>query len=169
MADDSNRSVPTIPRASGSITVPIPAAKTMVSGRFDVMHHEIPGAWTRDGDLARESIRQSPEPVLRWECSTLGPHAALVLGIILLLAGVFLYASSGALVTVYTVTADSYWTYYEFQHNTHYEYQCVGLGVNPLCTFFFYLAYAGAVSLSSAGAVLMAVSLNKLIEVRRLQ
>jgi len=90
-----------------------------------------------------------------------------VLGITLLLAGVFLYASSGALVTVYTVTGDSYWTYYEFQHNTHYEYQCVGLGVTPLCTFFFYLAYGGAISLSSVGAVLMAVTLSKLIEVRR--
>ena len=96
------------------------------------------------------------------------PRKALVLGIILLLAGVFLYASSGALVTVYTVTGDSYWTYYEFQHNTHYEYQCVGLGVNLFCTFFFYLTYAGAICLSSAGMVLMAVSLNKLIGARRL-
>ena len=108
-------------------------------------------------------------PVLHWKCSKLEPREALVLGIILLLAGVFLYASSGALVTVYTVTGDSYWTYYEFQHNTHYEYQCVGLGVNLLCTFFFYLAYAGAISLCSAGAVLMAVSLNRLVEVRRLR
>jgi hypothetical protein len=42
MADDSNRNVPTIPRARGSIAVPIPVAKTMVSDRFDVLHHKIP-------------------------------------------------------------------------------------------------------------------------------
>lgn len=89
-----------------------------------------------------------------------------MLGIFLVLAGVLLYASSGVVVTVYIVTADSYWTYYEFQHNTHYEYQCVGLGVTPVCTFFFYFARGGAAVLSFVGAVMMAVSLGRLIEVQ---
>ena len=92
------------------------------------------------------------------------PRKALVLGIFLVLAGVLLYASSGVVVTVYIVTADSYWTYYEFQHNTHYEYQCVGLGVSPLCTFLYYFAYGGAGALCFAGAVMIAVSLYRLIE-----
>jgi hypothetical protein len=91
---------------------------------------------------------------------------ALLLGILLLLAGLFLYAFSGVVVTVYTVTADSYWTYYEFQHNVHYEYQCLGLGVSTSCTFFYYLARGGAGMLSTAGAILLAVSLYRLIEVR---
>lgn len=95
------------------------------------------------------------------------PRETLVLGIFALLAGVFLYAFSGVVVTVYTVTADSYWTYYEFQHNTHYEYQCLGLGVTPLCTFFFYFARGSAAVLCFAGAVMMAVSLYRLIEGQR--
>ena len=89
---------------------------------------------------------------------------ALVLGILLLLAGAFLYALSGVVVTVYTVSSDSYWTYYEFQHNTHYEYQCQGLGVSLFCTFFYYFARSGAAVLSLAGALMMAVSFYRLIE-----
>jgi hypothetical protein len=89
---------------------------------------------------------------------------ALVLGILLLLAGVFLYALSGVVVTVYTVSSDSYWTYYEFQHDTHYEYQCRTIGVSPLCTFFYYFARGGAGALSFAGAIMIAVSLYRLIE-----
>ena len=91
------------------------------------------------------------------------PREALVLGIFLLLAGVFLYASSGVVVTVYTVTADSYWTYYEFQHNTHYEYQCWTLGVTPICRLFYFLATGGAGVLSFVGAVMMAVSFHRVI------
>jgi hypothetical protein len=100
-------------------------------------------------------------------CSTMKAREALVLGILLLLAGVFLYAFSGVVVTVYTVTSDSYWTYYEFQHNTHHEYQCLGLGVSPLCTFFHYFAYGGAGVLSFVGAVMIAVSLYRFIEAPR--
>ena len=88
----------------------------------------------------------------------------LLLGILLLVVGVFLYAFSGVVVTVYTVASDSYWTYYEFQHNTHYEYQCRILGVSPLCTFFYYFTRGAAGVLSFAGAVMMAVSLHRLIE-----
>ena len=87
-----------------------------------------------------------------------------MLGMLLLVAGGFLYALSGVVVTVYTVTSDSYWTYYEFQHNTHYEYQCGRLGVSPLCTFFYYFARGGAGALSFAGAIMVAVSLYRLIE-----
>jgi hypothetical protein len=89
---------------------------------------------------------------------------ALVLGILLLLAGALFYAFSGVVVTVYTVASDSYWTYYEFQHNAHYEYQCGGLGVSPLCTFFYYFARGAAGVLSFAGAIMVAVSLYRLIE-----
>ena len=89
---------------------------------------------------------------------------ALVLGILLLLAGAFLYAFSGVVITVYTVWSDSYWTYYEFQHNIHNEYQCVGLEVGPLCTFLYYFAYGGAGALFFAGAAMMAVSFYRLIE-----
>ncbi|MGB9022753.1 MAG: hypothetical protein WCC94_04875 [Candidatus Bathyarchaeia archaeon] len=92
------------------------------------------------------------------------PREALLVGIGLLLLGAFLYAFSGVVVTVYTVSSDSYWTYYEFQHNTHCEYQCMGIGVSPLCTFFYYFTYGGAGALSFAGAVMMAVSLYRLIE-----
>ena len=101
--------------------------------------------------------------------STMKAREALVLGILLLLAGAFLYAFSGAVVTVYTITSDSYWTYYEFQHNTHYEYQCGGLGVGPLCAFFYYFARGGAGVVSFAGAVMMAVSFCRLIEGYRTQ
>lgn len=97
-------------------------------------------------------------------CSTMKPREALALGILLLLAGVLLYAFSAAIVSVYTVTADSYWTYYEFQHNTHYEYQCLGLGVSPMCAFFYCFARGGALVLSFAGAAMMVVSLHRLIE-----
>lgn len=90
---------------------------------------------------------------------------ALFYGIILVVLGASLYAFSGVVVTVYTVSSDSYWTYYEFQHNAHYEYQCGGLGVSPLCTFFYYFARGGAAALSFAGAVMMAVSFYRLIEV----
>jgi hypothetical protein len=89
---------------------------------------------------------------------------ALVLGILLLLAGVFLYTFSNVVVTVYSVFSDSYWTYYEFQHNAHYEYQCMGLGTGPLCAFFYYFARGGAGILFFAGAVLIAVSFHRLIE-----
>ena len=92
------------------------------------------------------------------------PRKALFAGIGLLLLGAFLYAFSGAVVTVYTVSADSYWTYYEFQHNTHYEYQCAELGVSPLCTFLYYFAHGGAGALFIGGAVMTAVSLYRLIE-----
>lgn len=97
-------------------------------------------------------------------CSTMKPRKALVLGILLLLAGALLYAFSGVVVTVYTVCSDSYWTYYEFQHNIHYEYQCGRLGTSPLCTFFYYFTYGGAAALSFAGAAMMAVSFYRLIE-----
>jgi hypothetical protein len=40
----------------------------------------------------------------------------------------------------------------------------MGLGVSPLCTFFYYFGYGGAGALSFAGAVMMAVSLYRLIE-----
>ena len=99
--------------------------------------------------------------------STMKPNDGLLYGIIVIVLGLVLYASSGVVVTVYTVTSDSYWTYYEFQHNTHYEYQCRGLGVSPLCTFFYFLAYGGAGALSFTGAVMMAVSFYRLIECRR--
>jgi hypothetical protein len=91
---------------------------------------------------------------------------ALVLGILLLLAGAFLYAFSGVVVTVYAVSSGSYWTYYEYQYATHNEYQCthILLGTGPLCTFFYYFAYGGAGALSFAGAVMIAVSLYRLIE-----
>jgi hypothetical protein len=88
----------------------------------------------------------------------------LLLGILLLVTGVFLYALSGVVVTAYTVWSDSYWTYYEFQHNIHQEYQCMALGTGPLCTFLHYFGYGGAGALSLAGAVVVAVSLYKLIE-----
>lgn len=89
---------------------------------------------------------------------------ALYFGILLLLLGAFLYAISGVVVTVYTVSSGSYWTYYEYQYATHYEYQCGGLGVSPLCTFFYYFAYGGAGALFFAGAVMIAVSFYRLIE-----
>jgi len=98
-------------------------------------------------------------------CSTMKAREALVLGILLLLAGAFLYAFSGVVITVYTVWSDSYWTYYEFQHNIHNEYQCQGgLGVSSLCTFLYYFAYGGAGALSFAGAAIVAVSFYRLIE-----
>ena len=97
-------------------------------------------------------------------CCTMKAREALALGILLLLAGAFLYAFSGVVVTVYTVWSDSYWTYYEFQHNIHNEYQCVGLGVGPLCTFLYYFAYGGAGALFFAGAAMMAVSFYRLFE-----
>jgi hypothetical protein len=92
---------------------------------------------------------------------------ALVLGILLLSAGAFLYALSDTIVTVYVVTSDSYWTYYEFQHNARCEYQCLGLGVSPLCAFLYYFARSGAAVLFFAGAAAVAVSLYKLIEAPR--
>jgi len=92
------------------------------------------------------------------------PNDGLLCGIILIALGVTLYASSGFVVTVYTITSDSYWTYYEFQHSTHYEYQCRGLGVAPFCAFIYFFAYGGAAALSFAGAVMTAVSLHRLIE-----
>ena len=92
------------------------------------------------------------------------PREALLVGIGLLLLGAFLYTFSGVVVTVYTVSSGSYWTYYEYQYATHNEYQCMGLGVSPLCTFFYYFGYGGAGALSFAGAVMMAVSLYRLIE-----
>jgi len=92
------------------------------------------------------------------------PSHGLFYGIILISLGVILYAFSGVVVSVYTITADSYWTYYEFQHNTHYEYQCLELGVTPLCTFFYYFTQGGAAALSFAGAIMVAVSLYRLIE-----
>lgn len=117
----------------------------------------------KGGCLARtqkKSNNHGPNPAR----FTLKAREALVLGILLLLAGAFLFGFSGVVVTVYTVTSDSYWTYYEFQHNTHHEYQCVGLGVSPLCTFYYYFAYGGAAALSFAGAIMVAVSLYRLIE-----
>jgi hypothetical protein len=92
------------------------------------------------------------------------PREGLFVGIGLLLLGVFLYAFSGVVVTVYTVSSGSYWTYYEYQYATHSEYQCVGLGVSPLCTFSYYLACGGAIALSLAGVVMMAISLHRFIE-----
>jgi hypothetical protein len=92
------------------------------------------------------------------------PREALFAGIGLLLLGAFLYAFLGVVVTVYTVSSGSYWTYYEYQYATHSEYQCMGLGVSPLCTFSYYLAYGGAIALSLAGVVMMAVSLYRFIE-----
>jgi len=91
---------------------------------------------------------------------------ALLLGILLLVTGAFLFAFSSVIVTVYTISSGSYWTYYEYQYATHNEYQCAGIGVSPLCTFFYYIAYGGAAALSLAGAVMMAVSLYRLIESR---
>jgi hypothetical protein len=76
------------------------------------------------------------------------PREALFAGIGLLLLGAFLYAFLGVVVTVYTVSSGSYWTYYEYQYATHSEYQCMGLGVSSLCTFSYYLAYGGAIALS---------------------
>jgi len=95
------------------------------------------------------------------------PRLTLFVGIGLLLLGAFLYALSNVAVTVYTISSGSYWTYYEYQYATHSEYQCVGLGVGPLCAFFYYFAYGGAVALYLAGVVLMAVSLYRLIEAPR--
>jgi len=92
------------------------------------------------------------------------PREALFTGVILLLLGALLYAFSGVVVTVYTVSSGSYWTYYEYQYATHSEYQCVGLGVSPLCTFLYYFAYGGVAALSLAGAAMMALSLYRLIE-----
>jgi hypothetical protein len=89
---------------------------------------------------------------------------ALLIGILMLVAGAFLYALSGIVVTVYTVASGSYWTYYEYQYATHYEYQCWGLGMSPLCTFFYYLSYGGAVALSFSGALMIAVSFYRLVE-----
>ena len=89
---------------------------------------------------------------------------ALLLGILLLVAGAFLYALSGVLVTAYTVWSDSYWTYYEFQHNIHQEFQCAGLGTSSLCTFLYYFGYGGAGALSVSGAVMVAVSVYGLVE-----
>lgn len=89
-----------------------------------------------------------------------------MLGIFLLLAGVFLYAFSGVVVTVYTVSSDSYWTYYEFQHNAHREYQCVLLGTGPICAFFYYLTRAGAGALSFVGVPMIVVSLHRFIEAK---
>jgi len=94
---------------------------------------------------------------------------ALVLGIVLLLSGAFLYALSGVVVNVYTVSSGSYWTYYEYQYATHSEYQCVGLGVSPLCTFFYSFAIGGAGALWIAGAAMMAVSFYRLIGDPRIQ
>lgn len=91
---------------------------------------------------------------------------ALLLGILLLVAGAFLYGSSGVVINVYTVSSGSYWTYYEYQYATHNEYQCRGIGVSLLCTFFYYFTYGGAAALSLAGAVMMTVSLYRLIEPR---
>jgi hypothetical protein len=95
------------------------------------------------------------------------PRPTLFVGIGLLLLGSFLYALSSVFVNVYTVSSGSYWTYYEYQYATHSEYQCVVLGVGPLCTFFYYFAYGGAVVLYLTGAVMMAVSLHRLIEGHR--
>jgi hypothetical protein len=92
------------------------------------------------------------------------PRLTLFAGIGLLLLGAFLYALSGVVVTVYTVSSGSYWTYYEYQYATHSEYQCVGLGVGPLCAFSYYFAFGGAVALYLAGVVMMTVSLYRLIE-----
>jgi hypothetical protein len=38
------------------------------------------------------------------------------------------------------------------------------LGVTPLCTFFYYFTQGGAAALSFAGAIMVAVSLYRLIE-----
>jgi len=97
-------------------------------------------------------------------CSPMKAKDALFYGVILVVLGAALYVLSGALVTVYTVSSDSYWTYYEFQHNTHYEYQCWTLGVTPICKLFYYLATSGAGVLSFVGAVMTAVSFYRLIE-----
>jgi hypothetical protein len=40
----------------------------------------------------------------------------------------------------------------------------MGLGVSPLCTFLYYFAYGGAGALCFAGAVMIAVSLYRIIE-----
>ena len=96
--------------------------------------------------------------------STMQAREGLVLGILLLLTAAILYAFSGAVVTVYTVWSDSYWTYYEFQHNIHQEYQCGRLGTGPLCTFFYYLTRGGAGALSLAGVATVAVSFYRVIE-----
>ena len=102
-------------------------------------------------------------------CSTMKARKALVLGMLLLLAGAFLYAFSGVVVTVYAVSSGSYWTYYEYQYATHNEYQCrhILLGTGPLCTFFYYLAYGGAGAFFFTGAAMMAVSFYRLIECPR--
>ena len=97
-------------------------------------------------------------------CSPMKPQQALLVGIGLILLGVFLYAFSGVLVSVYTVSSGSYWTYYEYQYATHSEYQWVGLGVSPVCTFLYSFVCGAAVALTIAGAVVMAVSLHRLIE-----
>jgi hypothetical protein len=97
-------------------------------------------------------------------CSPMKAKDALFYGIMLVVLGASLYVLSGVFVTVYTVSSDSYWTYYEFQHNTHYEYQCWTLGVTPTCALFYYFARGGAGALSFSGAVMMAVSLYRLIE-----
>jgi hypothetical protein len=96
------------------------------------------------------------------------PRLTLIVGIGLILLGSFLYALSSVFVTIYTVSSGSYWTYYEYQYTTHSEYQCVGLGTGTLCTFFYCFAYGGAVALYLTGAVMMAVSLHRLIEGHRL-
>jgi hypothetical protein len=92
------------------------------------------------------------------------PKLTLFVGIGLLILGAFLYTSSNIVVTVYDISSGSYWTYYEYQYATHPEYQCMELGVGPLCALFYHFTYAFAVALYLAGAVTMAVSLYRLTE-----
>ena len=40
----------------------------------------------------------------------------------------------------------------------------MGLGVSSFCTFYYYFAYGGAAALSFAGAVMIAISLHRLVE-----
>jgi hypothetical protein len=83
---------------------------------------------------------------------------ALSLGIVLLLAGAFLYALSGVAITVYTASSVS-----SSSVSTYNYYGCGRLGFGPLCTFLYYMANGGAGLLSFVGAIMVTVSLYRLI------
>jgi hypothetical protein len=88
---------------------------------------------------------------------------ALLYGIVLLLAGAFLYAFSGVVITVYQ--ASSVWS--NGSLSIYNYYGCGRFGFGPWCTFSYYFVYGGAGLLSFVGAIMVAVSLYRIIEPAR--
>jgi hypothetical protein len=87
------------------------------------------------------------------------PRDALNLGVLLLLAGTLMYVFSSVGVRVVTISSGSAYSF-----TTYNEYECGRFGRSSWCVIFVNTMYGGAGLLTFVGAILVGVSLYRLVE-----